>query len=483
MRKVKFFSSIRTKITFTYISIVALVLLLLNTYPLTASRDLIFSAKQTTIKNQAMLISTSAGALDNLTEEALSQVISMIDTDGLSTVVITNAGREVLYESTSSTSAETEEHLNEEISGALSGNDEFYVRFQDGAFYTSSAVPIMKNAKVMGSVYISEYDSEQGEIILNLQSNLRSISIAVSAAAIVLSIVLSGTLTKQITRVLNAIESVRAGEYSYRIDIKGNDELAFLSGEFNQLTSRLQNTEEIRRRFVADASHELKTPLASIRLLSDSIVQNSEMDAEMIHEFVHDIGNEAERLARTTEKLLSLTRLDNKISIPQTCVDVQSVAERAVRILKPIADSSSITLECSFISGCFIMATEDDLYQIIINLVENAIKYNSYNGKVEFKLSKDDENVIITVEDTGIGIPEYDLPNIFDRFYRVDKARSREAGGSGLGLSIVKSTVDEHGGTVEAKPRDGGGMIFVVKFPIAIPKTEFSDNSAEADIQ
>ena len=279
------------------------------------------------------------------------------------------------------------------------------------------------------------------------------------------SILLSKTFTRRITSVLNAIKFVREGEYSYRIAVKGNDEIGQLSDEFNSLTDRLQSTEEIRRRFVADASHELKTPLASIRLLSDSILHNSEMDTDMIHEFVYDIGNEAERLARITEKLLSLTRLDNKIVQPRTCVDAGNVGERAIHILKPIADDNGITLVCSFANGCYIWATEDDLYQIIINIVENAIKYNLYNGKVEFKIHKDEENVYLTVEDTGIGIPEADLPNIFDRFYRVDKARSREAGGSGLGLSIVKSTVDENHGTVTAERRECGGMRFVVKFP------------------
>ena len=484
VRKIKFFSSIQTRLLVAYLSIVALVLLLLNTYPLTISRDLIFSSKEASLKNQALLISTSAGALDSLTEDSLSQVMSMLDTDGLSTVIITDADQKVLYEEDSINSRDNADQVQSLLGRALSGFNEFYSAFQNGGFYSSSAVPIMRSSTVTGSVYISEYDREQGEILLNLQNNLRSISFAVCVVAIAFSIFLSKTLTQRITSVLKAIKFVREGEYSYRIAVKGNDEIGRLSDEFNSLTDRLQSTEEIRRRFVADASHELKTPLASIRLLSDSILHNTEMDTDMVYEFVHDIGNEAERLARITEKLLSLTKLDNKIIRERTCVDAGSVGEKVIHILKPIANNSGITLECSFADGCFLWATEDDLYQIMINLVENAIKYNMPNGKVEFKIYKDEEHVFFAVEDTGIGIPEEDLPNIFDRFYRVDKARSREAGGSGLGLSIVKSTVEEYHGTVMAERRERGGMRFVVKFSLYTPEEKDLDNTAHngADI-
>ena len=231
----------------------------------------------------------------------------------------------------------------------------------------------------------------------------------------------------------------------------------------------LQTAEEVRRRFVADASHELKAPLASIRLLTDSILQNDGIDPETVQEFVSDIGEEAERLTRITEKLLALTRLDNGRAVALVPVDVGKVAEKVERMLSPLARAVNVTLELHLEPGCLILATEDDIYQVAFNLMENAVKYNLPGGRVMVTLTLTGpqlDSVLLRIEDTGVGIPEQDLPKIFDRFYRVDKARSRAAGGTGLGLSIVRDTVRQHGGSVSVRRREPEpGSCFEVRFP------------------
>ena len=211
---------------------------------------------------------------------------------------------------------------------------------------------------------------------------------------------------------------------------------------------------------------------AYCRAIAHSILQSREIDAETVKEFVEDIGNEAERLARTTEKLLNLTRLDNKIVFKKQIVDVRKVIKSTLRMLEPIADNYEVTLTRELQEGCTVFATDDDVYQVIMNLVENAIKYNLPGGNVHIVLERTEEDVKLLVEDTGIGIPEADLPNIFDRFYRVDKARSRATGGSGLGLSIVKTTVEEHGGTITVQRREQGGTRFEVHFKYSPPESE-----------
>ena len=207
--------------------------------------------------------------------------------------------------------------------------------------------------------------------------------------------------------------------------------------------------------------------MASIRLLSDSILQVENIDTETAREFVEDIGNEAERLAHTTERLLSLTKLDNEIQVHREPIDITYIARQTIRILQPIADARSINLETSFEENCYVMASEDELYHIVMNLIENAIKYNEDDGSVLISISSSANNIVLTVEDTGVGVPAEDLPHIFDRFYRVDKARSREAGGTGLGLSIVRSTVSMLQGSVIALRRKEGGMTFQVRLPMA----------------
>ena len=474
-RRVTLFSSIQLKFALTYILLIAVVLVLINTYSLSASRDLIITTKQYSLQKQAAVIGTSLGQPKSLTADTVSEVMKLMDVTGLTRVIITNSTGSILYDSSATTqNAEDENTVAADIKSALMGNDLFQSTFSDGAFKSSASQPIVNNSTglVSGAVHLYEYDADQGTILLALQNNLKNISIAIGILAFILSVFFTRTMTRRIVRILEAIKVVRGGEYNYHVKIRGKDEINQLGEEFNRLTDRLQSTEEVRRRFVSDASHELKTPLASIRLLSDSILQNTAMDTETIHEFVDDIGKEAERLARTTEKLLSLTRLDSKLVSERTRVDIRSVTVTTLRMLKPLADSRTVALESDLNDGCTILANEDDISQIVFNLAENAIKYNLPGGSVRLSLRCSSDKVQLTVDDTGIGVPADDLPHIFDRFYRVDKARSREAGGSGLGLSIVKNTVREHGGTIEAIPRDAGGMRFQVTFPLFVPETE-----------
>ena len=225
--------------------------------------------------------------------------------------------------------------------------------------------------------------------------------------------------------------------------------------------------ERNRREFTANVSHELKTPLASIRLLSDSISQSADMDSETMREFVTDIGSEAERLQRTTEKLLDLSRRDDGVQSDVTVVDLQQAVHGTLHLLRPLAAKSDVTLTCLMSDGVTVRASEDDIYHIVFNLVENAIKYNLPGGSVTVRVEARGEQSILSVADTGIGIPEADRPNIFNRFYRVDKARSREHGGSGLGLSIVHDAAALYGGTVTVDGVEPHGTRFTVTFPRA----------------
>jgi signal transduction histidine kinase len=201
-------------------------------------------------------------------------------------------------------------------------------------------------------------------------------------------------------------------------------------------------------------------------LLSDSILQNDKMDRAKIREFVYDIGREAERLSRVTQKLLELTRLENKKQAALVPTDVKRVAGEAMKMLTSLAEERDVALESSLDEGCLILADSDSLHQIIFNLVENAIKYNRRGGRVTVLLYKKEGEVRFIVDDTGVGIPKESLPHIFDRFYRVDESRSGEQGGSGLGLSIVKDAVARLGGSIGAEPRKQGGMRFEVVFPL-----------------
>lgn len=408
--------------------------------------------------------------------------MNMLDNMGLERILVTDPSGLVLYDSLAQDSSGAgggaqaageasprEERyqyaLFQEVALALEGNDVFYCSYEDGSFLSTAAAPIVYRGVTIGAIYICDWDSTQGELLSSLQQNLRNISLVLVIIALCISFFFSKMLTSRISALLRAFRVVGEGEYGHRLQPAGKDELAHLAEEFNQLTDRLQTTEEVRRRFVSDASHELKTPLASIRLLADSILQNQEMDRETVQDFVGDIGDEAERLTRITEHLLALTRLDSLPVGETQVVDLAAVGRRAVSMLLPVADAAQVTVETSWKSGCTLRCTEDDLYQICFNLIENAVKYNFPGGKVFVSARRDGDQVLFQVEDTGIGIPEEELPKVFNRFYRVDKARSRAAGGTGLGLSIVRDTVRRHGGWVSAQRREPEGSVFTAGFP------------------
>jgi signal transduction histidine kinase len=444
------------------------VLILLNTYPLLVLQNLVFRAKETSVTSSVKLIESSLGGLAELTEDNVNQALSGLEETGVSRILITDTAGRILYDTRESDSALGKYALYTEIAQALQGNDAFYCSYSSEAFLSRAAAPVVYRSQIVGAAYAYDYDQEQAEMLQSFRGNLARLSVLVAALVALLSLVLSRMLTGKITELLQAIRKVREGAYSHRAAVKGKDEIAQIATEFNSLTDRLQTTENARRRFVSDASHELKTPLAGIRLLTDSILQTDNMDAETTREFVMDIGQEAERLSRITENLLRLTRLDSGAVEAAAPVAVSPVLERVIRMLGVVAREREISLSCETDERAVVLATEDDVHQILYNLIENGIKYSGPMGFVHTNLHVEGETVVLDVEDNGIGIPEEERAHIFERFYRVDKMRSRAVGGTGLGLSIVSDTVERRHGTIEVRPRQAGsGTVFTVRLPLA----------------
>ena len=470
--KIPFWRSLRLKFALSYVALIVAVLGLLNSYPIFVSQDMVFKAKLTSLQNQAAVIASTVASMEELTREGVTQVMEVLDESSMNRVLITDQNGLILYDSDSGQAGRSDEHryaMMQELVLALEGSDVFQSTYSAGAFRSSGAVPIQYRNATIGGVYLYEYDSEQGAIITGLQQNLMRISLLLLAMALLISVFLSRTMTRPISRLTAGISELRQGEYSTRVEVSGRDELAMLATAFNDMTERLEKTDAMRRRFVSDASHELKTPLASIKLLTDSIAQNTDMDAETIRDFVQDIGTEADRLVRITEKLLALTRMDNAThkQASRSSVDLTDVISDALHMLTPLANQRNISIHLILAENCVVMASADEMYQVIFNLVENAIKYNVDDGKIWLRVRRSADSVFLIVEDTGIGIPQEDRTRIFERFYRVDKARSREAGGTGLGLSIVHDTVVANGGAIRVDARPEGGTVFIVQLPLA----------------
>ena len=453
------------KFGLSYICIIAAVLILLNTYPLVASENMVFGSKQTAMLSSVSMMVSSLSGLNRLSEENVAAAMAVVEESGLSRILISDDAGKILYDTRESREAVGHYVLYTELVQALLGYDAFTCVYRNGAFRSRAASPVLYQNQIIGAVYAYEYDTAQASLLEGLRGNLLRLSAGIGAGALLLSLFLSSVLTRRVGELLTAIREVREGAYSHRANISGRDELAQIGKEFNSLTDRLQTTENARRRFVSDASHELKTPLAAISLLTDSILQTENLDRATTREFVADIGAEAQRLNRITEALLRLTRLDSGILDEPTLVDAPAILDQVLRMMRLVAQRKRVSLSARTEGQCVVLGTEDELYQVIYNLVDNAVKYAAPGGAVSVSLSHEGGFVVLRVEDNGGGIPEEDLPRVFERFYRVDKARSRAAGGTGLGLSIVSDTVKRRQGTVEAANRPEGGAVFTVHWP------------------
>lgn len=231
----------------------------------------------------------------------------------------------------------------------------------------------------------------------------------------------------------------------------------------------LRRINKIRRDFVANVSHELKTPATSLRLLAESLVEIIDEDPEQARHFALQLKSETDRLSRLISDLLDLTRLESeeKVTDPEP-VDVRGVLMSVLSRMRPAARQKNITLRwrrAGDAADYTVMGDETQLGSMFANLVDNAIKYTPEGGSVEVSAEADEKSVRVRVADTGIGIPEKKLPRIFERFYRVDKARSKETGGTGLGLSIVRHVAENHGGKVTVESTEGEGTTFTVYLP------------------
>jgi two-component system, OmpR family, phosphate regulon sensor histidine kinase PhoR len=247
--------------------------------------------------------------------------------------------------------------------------------------------------------------------------------------------------------------------------IEENSQQSGLVAIFRDLTA-FRRLEELRRDFVANVSHELKTPLTSIVGFTETLLDGARTDPDTCKEFLQIIYKEGLRLQRLVADLLDLSKIESKqVSVKMEVVSVQIVVHDVVETLIEQMQAKNLRL-LTDIAPLMVKMDTDCVRQILVNLLANAMNYTPVGGKVTVKVKQDDRHWMVQVIDTGIGIPERDQPRIFERFYRVDKARSRNSGGTGLGLAIVKHLVELHHGEIEVESTVGQGSVFTVRFPL-----------------
>lgn len=283
------------------------------------------------------------------------------------------------------------------------------------------------------------------------------------------SVFLSVRLTNPLKNMASSIAEIQNGYGTGdgELMIKDYSETVQISEKFNKLYSRMKMLDDSRQEFVSNVSHELKTPLTSMKVLADSLNGQEDVPVELYREFMLDIGNEIERENKIINDLLSLVKMDKSASdLNITSVNINEMLDLILKRLKPIAEKQHVDLVLESFRPVTAEIDEVKLTLAITNLVENAIKYNKEDGWVHVSLNADYQYFYLKVEDSGIGIPEDSLEHIYERFYRVDKSHSREIGGTGLGLAITRNAILMHRGAIKVFSTEGEGTLFTVRIPL-----------------
>ena len=463
------FLSLRWVLLATYVVVGIVPLLLITSTILHSVKDYFIEERKKELLSQANVISgqiTSHQYMYNREDrDSLEETVLQMSQDHDFRVLVLDASCLVVYDTGYSEVGKTV--LIPEVIEALGNKD--IAKVQDnGVVYAAVSISGGSNSRV-GVVLISDDLDDVSDTVGNIAKKGNLLLAGLAIIVIIMMIIMSQVFTEPIKKIIKVIQKMSEGHFEQRVLVHSeiHNEMVDLALACNQMADQLEKVESTRQQFVSNVSHELKTPLSSIKVLSESILLQEEVPKEMYVEFLHDINSEVDRMTAIINDLLTLVKLDQKeIPLNFKEVDLGEMLEDIIKRLMPLAQAKNIYIH--YEKEKDITATIDamKLTLAIANLVDNAIKYTPENGSVEVKLDADHQNVFISVTDTGIGIPDDEVGRVFERFYRVDKTRDRETGGTGLGLSITHSTIMMHNGSIKVYSKEEEGTTILVRVPI-----------------
>jgi len=471
------FNSIRTKLTVTYIVLILAVLLVTSFFLLNTLEQYYISYQYLIMEAAAHPVAREASA--NLREApnvvTLSNLAEEYGRQYRIRVVITDHRQRVQGDSLRVGGLVGTTLERAEVAAALAGEQGRSIQYsqQSKQWVMQVAVPITFEDTIIGAVFIASSLSNVYAVLDNIREFLLLATVLSLLFAGLLGVYFAHHITVPIESLTAATEQIARGDLTQRVSVRSKDEIGRLGDQFNHMAGRLQEMTRQLREFVSNASHEMRTPLTSLNILVKSL-REYPLEAEEREEFLADIDQEVERLIHLVESLLDLTRLD-RLGAEDTMsmTDIVPTVRNTLEMLKKRAEERGIALQYSLPESTEpVFAVLHQVKQVVFNLVDNAIKYTPEGGHVQVELFQEPERLLLSVADSGIGIPQEHREKIFERFYRVDKARSREQGGTGLGLSIVKEIVVRHGGEVLVEDNENGlGTRLIVTWPRALGVT------------
>ena len=379
-------------------------------------------------------------------------------------IIVVDAMATVLYDSFETEVGNT--RATPGILQALGGTHQSLVA-DDGITFTEIAPIRDEYGEVVGAVMMTHVVTELESLIQTVNTNTIRFIIILVIVVVAAVLVTAQWFIRPMKRILSSAQKISEGQLDERINLKGRDEFAFLGYAINDMTEKLAQVEIARQEFVSNVSHELKTPLSSIKVLSESLIHQGEMESELHREFLTDITSEVDRMTDIVNELLTLVRLDEvELPLKISSFSLNKVLEDVIKRLRPLAQEQNVSIEFNELKQVNIEADEMKISLALSNLAENAIKYNNRGGNVNITLDADNKSAFITVADDGMGISEENQAKVFARFFRVDKGRGRETGGTGLGLAITHKTILLHKGSIKLTSKEEEGSMFVVRIPL-----------------
>ena len=357
--------------------------------------------------------------------------------------------------------------ISQETIQAMGGESVKNYNKEDGMLELAVPIETEDKSEILGVILFYSSTQDIQRICDSIGRSYNGITTALVGLCILLSLVIANLFTKPLKRVSNSIDRMAEGHFDEEIHLRGFSEIKTISDSFNTMLKKMQKVENSRQEFVSNVSHELKTPITSIKVLADSLNMQENVPNEVYREFMQDIVAEIDRENQIINDLLALVKMDKAVAeLNISQVNVNDMLEMILKRLRPIAAKRNIELVFESFRPVTAECDEVKINLVFTNLVENGIKYNVAGGWVKVSLDADHKYFYVKVTDSGIGIPREYQDQIFERFYRVDKARSRETGGTGLGLAITKNIILMHDGAIKVVSKEDEGSTFVVRVPL-----------------
>lgn len=468
MKRLKFLKSLKFRLFLLLLAFGILPNIVLRAGLLKSYENRAVANRSIDILSQAKILGTQIVNNDYLNQTdseiigaQLEQLSSIYD----GRVLVVNSGFQIVKDTYNLDTGRT--IISEEVVKSFKGEEISKHDFRNR--YIEMTIPLTDNKTkaILGVMLVSVSTDSIVDNSEYLAGNALVIEIAngilVAALAVLCSILLVGPFG----RMTKSIDEIQSSEREEALSISDYAETESISHAFNQMIKRMRVIDQSRQEFVSNVSHELKTPLTSMKVLADSLLGQEEVPAELYKEFMTDIAEEIERENKIINDLLYLVKMDKSSGdLNVEPVNINELLELILRRLKPIAEKKDVELVLESFRPVTAEIDEVKLTLALTNLVENAIKYNKESGWVHVSLNADHKYFFVRVEDSGIGIPEDSLEHIYERFYRVDKSHSREIGGTGLGLTITRSAILMHRGAIKVHSREGDGTIFTVRIPL-----------------